>query len=97
MATKIPRLRRNCATMPVHHLLLETVPGFRARQVALEHASASMLRTAMAVPTKPYMIKTIVHVLYNKAQENISQAQIDSQIKVLNFEQVSEYRLDARL
>ena len=86
MATKKSTPRRNCATMPVHHLLLETVPGFRARQVALEHANTAMLRTAMAVPAKPTVIKTVVHVLYNKAQENLSQAQIDSQIKVLNLD-----------
>ena len=86
MATKKSIPRRNCATMPVHHLLLETVPGFRARQVALEHANTAMLRTAMAVPAKPTVIKTVVHVLYNKAQENLSQAQIDSQIKVLNLD-----------
>ena len=35
---KTPR-RRTCGTMAVHHRLLEQDPGFRTRQMALEHAT----------------------------------------------------------
>ena len=79
---KTPR-RRTCGTMAVHHRLLEQDPGFRARQMALEHATMRRM-AAGAARVGVTTIPVVVHVVYNTASENISKAQIDSQIAVLN-------------
>jgi hypothetical protein len=75
--------RRQCGTMQVHFRLLEADPGFRARQTALEHATARRLEAARAT-WKVVTIPTVVHVVYRTAAENISDAQVRSQIRVLN-------------
>ena len=69
--------------MSVHFALLERDPGFRARLAAVEHATA---RRLMAAPAKwkVVTIPTVVHVVYHAAAENISDAQVRSQISVLN-------------
>ena len=79
-----PPLRRTCGTMSMHHALLEQVPSFRAAQTRLEHASAAALRAGVAMRTGITLIPVVVHVLWNKPAENISDAQIQSQIVVLN-------------
>jgi hypothetical protein len=76
--------RRKCGTMQVHHWLLEDDPDFRRRQVELEHAVGMRSRMAFAKLAKPYRVNVVVHVVYNTADENISDAQIKSQIVVLN-------------
>lgn len=78
------KARRQCGTMIAHTRLVERDPGFRARLVALEQATAA--RMAMAVPPKPKMrtIKVVVHVVYRTEDENISDTQVKSQLKVLN-------------
>lgn len=75
--------RRRCGTMQVHHRLLETDPAFRARQQELEHATARrmVLPTAKAAPVT---ITVVVHVVHSSPEENISSAQVSSQISVLN-------------
>jgi Pregnancy-associated plasma protein-A len=76
--------RRMCGTMSVHHRLLEMDPAFRQRQMTLEHATMRRLATGVAARTGVTTIPTVVHVVYNSAAENISVAQIRSQISVLN-------------
>lgn len=76
--------RRNCACMQVHHSLLETVPGYRARLVELERVSRARLRTEAIARTSPFSIKVVVHVLHNKPAEKITVSQVKSQIAVLN-------------
>ena len=75
--------RRECGTMQVHFRLLETDPGFRTRQMALEHATLRRMAAA-AAKWKVTTIPTVVHVVYHTDAENISDAQVKSQIKVLN-------------
>jgi hypothetical protein len=70
--------------MQVHFRLLEEFPAFRQRQVALEHAVNARLRTAVAARAAPFKIQVVVHVVHNTAAEKISQAQVTSQIAVLN-------------
>jgi len=77
-------LRRNCATMAAHMLLLEKYPAFRTNQLRLEGAIAEQRDMGVMAKPKLVTIKTIVHVLYNKPEQNISDAQIKSQIDVLN-------------
>jgi hypothetical protein len=78
-------LRRSCGTMSVHMMLLEKYPSFRARQFKLEqeYAKRRAKPTALAKLSVP-TIKVVVNVVYNTADQNISTAQIKSQIAVLN-------------
>jgi hypothetical protein len=87
MAKKTTRtqLRRNCGAMAAHMMLLERFPAFRANQMRLEGATAQRRTQKWDEKTaKIVTIKTVVHVVFNTAQENISAAQIKSQIAVLN-------------
>jgi hypothetical protein len=79
---KVPP-RRNCGAMMVHNRLIESDPGFRARLAALENTTLNRLAAAFAVPSE-VTIPVVVHVVYNTAAENISVAQVKSQIAALN-------------
>src|SRR2546422_5278370 len=78
-------LRRSCGTMGVHMMLLEKYPSFRARQFKLEqdYAKRRAQPTGLA-KLSAATIKVVVNVVYNTADQNISTAQIKSQIAVLN-------------
>jgi len=69
--------------MVVHNRLVERDPQFRVRLAALETATLARLATAFA-PPGPVTIPVVVHVVYNTKAENISTAQIKSQIVALN-------------
>src|SRR5262245_54693100 len=89
MATrKQPKLiRRACGTMGAHMLLLERYPAFRTRQQRLE--SETNRRRALgftAAELKLAKIKVVVNVVYREPSQNISDAQINSQVKVLNLD-----------
>jgi hypothetical protein len=82
---KIKKLtRRQCGTMGAHFRLLETDVNFRQRQRDLELATARRMLSRAAFRTGITTIPVVVQVVYNKASENISDAQIKSQIAVLN-------------
>lgn len=76
--------RRQCGTMGAHFRLLETDSNFRRRQTDLERAVQRRMITRAAFRPGITTIPVVVHVVYNRASENISRAQITSQIKVLN-------------
>jgi len=76
--------RRTCGAMQVHHRLLETHPAFRLRQGLLEHATTAQLAAGVALRTGTVTVPVVVHVVYHAAVENISTAQITSQIAALN-------------
>ena len=76
--------RRLCGAMEVHQRLLEADPTFRLRQVDLERATARRMTLGEARRPGITTISVVVHVVYNSASENISAAQIKSQITVLN-------------
>jgi hypothetical protein len=65
-------------------LLLEQYPAFRLNQMRLEGATER--RRAVATVKKPKLvtIKTVVNVVYKTNAQNVSTAQINSQIAVLN-------------
>jgi len=78
-------LRRQCGAMAAHMMLLEKYPSFRMAQMRLEGTTAKrrdsgeeLKKAAIAT------IKTIVHVVFNTAEQNISDAQINSQFAALN-------------
>lgn len=79
-----PTPRRQCGAMSAHYRLLETDPNFRQRQVDLEHMCARRLMPGAALRPGITTIPVVVHVVYNRTAENISRAQIRSQIAVLN-------------
>ncbi len=82
---------RACGTMEVLAAQLAADPGQAQRMAAIEaharrvQADRSLQRgqTALAA-TGPVVIPVVVHVLYNTAAQNISDAQVQSQIDVLN-------------
>jgi hypothetical protein len=83
-----PPKRRTCAQQIVHELLVETDPGYRARRLKVEEDVRKAINSGLAMRTvaKLSTIPIVVHVLYRTAAENISDAQINSQIKALNLD-----------
>jgi Pregnancy-associated plasma protein-A len=82
---KTPR-RRTCAHMIVHELLVETQPQYRARRLEVEEQTRRSIASgqAMRVAEKLITIPVVVHVVYRTEEENISDAQVKSQIDALN-------------
>ena len=78
--------RRSCGAMIHHEILMETDPNYREQRLSIEMASReyetdpTRARAVFPVITIP----VVVHVVYNTAAQNISDAQIESQIRILN-------------
>ena len=83
MAAPVP-VRRRCGTMQVHHRLLESDPDFRARQAELELRIHLRLAAQAPVRRAVTTVPTVVHVLYNTADEKITATQVRSQVTALN-------------
>jgi len=78
-------LRRSCGTMAVHMALLEKNPAFRARQFRFEQDVARRRTLGVSVAKlKPVTVDVVVNVVYKTDVQNVSDAQIKSQIAVLN-------------
>ncbi len=83
---KTPK-RRRCGAMEAHFHLCEIDPGFRLRRAKIHAETELMVRSGLAmrrVERKDLTIPVVVHVVYNLAEENISDAQIKSQIAAMN-------------
>jgi len=78
--------RRQCAAMQEYERLLEEQPSFRANQQRTEAYTARAVVSGEAdrVARKVVTIPTVVHVVHKKPKENISKAQVQSQITALN-------------
>jgi hypothetical protein len=77
--------KRNCGTMPVHERMLRTDPDYARRRTQSEnHHFEFRMRRAIVARTGVTRISVVVHVVSRTAAENISDAQIKSQIDVLN-------------
>jgi hypothetical protein len=78
--------QRTCAQMVVHELLVETQPEYRQRRLEVEEETRRSIETgeAMRVTKKLIQIPVVVHVVHRNDRENISDAQVKSQIVVLN-------------
>ncbi len=79
-----PPKHRNCGSMRNHERLMREVPGYiEARNKCEEHAwrAAQSKMIGRSGCTK---IPVVVHVVHRTANEDISDAQIQSQIDVLN-------------
>jgi hypothetical protein len=75
--------RRQCGVMDVHRRLLSTSPEYAAARSAIENATMQYVARQQRFAGVA-RIPVVVHVVWNNATQNISQAQIDSQIDVLN-------------
>ncbi len=84
-SAKTPK-RRTCAQMVVHELLVETQPEYRERRLEVEQQVRTSIESgqAMRVAARLVTIPVVVHVVHRTAEENISDAQVASQIKALN-------------
>jgi hypothetical protein len=78
--------KRECATDEAVQSIIAANPGIKQRMNEVELFTRRMIANnelnKMSAGT--ITIPVVVHVLYNKAEENISAAQIQSQIDVLN-------------
>jgi len=71
--------------MAAHMMLLERVPSFRASQMRLEGATARRRDSGVDLKrSRLVTIKVVVNVVYKTAAQNVSDAQINSQIRALN-------------
>jgi hypothetical protein len=71
--------------MAAHMLLLEKYPAFRTNLLQLEQATSKRRAARFDLAAAPVVvIDTVVHVVHSSAAENVSDAQIESQIAVLN-------------
>ena len=86
MAAEEGPKQRTCAQMVVHELLVETKPEYRARRLEVEEETRQTIETgeAMRVARKLIKIPVVVHVVHGTDRENVSDAQVKSQIAVLN-------------
>src|SRR3982751_4719954 len=85
MAKKQVPLRRSCGAMAAHMMLLERYPAFRLAQMRLEGATAKRRDVGHDLAKSQLVtVKTVVNVVYKTPAQNISDAQIASQIAVLN-------------
>ena len=78
---------RQCGTMPVHERHLRTNPEYmRARAASETYARSFGLMRGMMARSGVTVIPVVVHVVHNTGspEQNISDAQINSQILVLN-------------
>ncbi len=83
--TRRAKLQRTCGAMAAHMMLLERFPSYRQNQMRLEDATAKQRDKKIDLKkAKIVTIKTVVNVVYKTAEQNVSTAQINSQIKALN-------------
>lgn len=83
---------RSCGTYEVHKRFLETYPNYGKRMEEIERFTREYLKINAKAGLRTGIVKipVVVHVVYKTAAQNISDAQIQSQITVLN----EDYRGD---
>jgi hypothetical protein len=76
---------RTCATMDVHRQLLSRFPFYAQNRDEIENLALRYeINPEAAQRPGVTRIPVVVHVVWNTPQQNISDAQINSQIDVLN-------------
>jgi len=75
---------RACATMTVHRRLLDRDPNYRIQREKLENVIIARKRARRRGRAGTTVIPVVVHVVWSTLIENISAAQVASQIDVLN-------------
>jgi Pregnancy-associated plasma protein-A len=81
-----PAPRRQCGAMQLHERLSEEVASYRDNVRRLSEYTARAIETGVAQRAARRLIRipTVVHVVYKRDAENITKAQITSQLDVLN-------------
>jgi len=74
--------RRTCGAHDIHIALMRTNVDYARSRAAIEARAAAM--GALPTPEGPTVIPVVVHVIHRGGPENISDAQVKSQIDVLN-------------
>ncbi|MDA2358998.1 zinc metalloprotease [Bacillus cereus] len=82
--TNTPTVRR-CATIDLHHKLLEESEQYKNARIEIENITNEFLNSARLESERPVVkIPVVVHVVWNTEEQNISDEQVHSQIEVLN-------------
>ena len=79
--------KKGCASHENYERMLVEDPNFKANSAKIEQRTAGLTTNSLVAnlaTTTTVRIPVVVHVIYNTAQQNISTAQIQSQISVLN-------------
>ena len=77
--------RRTCGTVQTYFALLDKFPQFRFNQANIESFTRNCIRAGeSALYSGIIHIPVVVHVVYRTQAENISDAQLKSQLNVLN-------------
>lgn len=76
--------QRTCATMEVLDQLLKEDPSLKERMDRIEKRTSSFQSSAIDDEIGTITIPVVFHVLYNNETQNLSEAQILSQLDVLN-------------
>lgn len=85
MNGKAQTTKRTCGTTEVHERLLEESAEYRAARSHIASMTFDFMRNARVnALTEVVKIPVVVHVVWNKSEQNISDVQIQSQIEVLN-------------
>ena len=79
-----PPTRRTCGAMDVHRRLLTESESYRIARSEIENQSIELEPLQSIAARGPVRIPVVVHVVSKTAEQNISDAQIESQITVLN-------------
>ncbi|PVH79336.1 hypothetical protein DL98DRAFT_655459 [Cadophora sp. DSE1049] len=81
-----PKQRRTCGTMDQHRRLAHLSPEYRCRrrQIELETRDFTARFGGEGLRTGVVRIPVVVHVVYNTDAQNVSDAQIHSQIDAMN-------------
>jgi hypothetical protein len=87
MGSQVKGQQRTCATMDKWTQTVQNDPTALARRQTAEHRMQAWLQNpqnAASFRGGPVTIPVVVHVVYKTANQNVSNAQIQSQITVLN-------------
>jgi Pregnancy-associated plasma protein-A len=79
--------RRMCGATEAHARLCEEYPEFRVARGRIHAETERLVRTGLAfrrVKAGPITVPVVVHVVYKTAKDNITDAQVLSQIAALN-------------
>ncbi|WJX08109.1 hypothetical protein QTA68_29905 (plasmid) [Bacillus cereus] len=84
---KITPTVRKCATIDLHHKLLEKSERYKNARVEIASMTNEYLNSARIQEERPVVkIPVVVHVVWNTEEQNISEEQVHSQIDVLNLD-----------
>ncbi|MEZ5390111.1 MAG: zinc metalloprotease [Nitrososphaeraceae archaeon] len=83
--------RRKCGTSEVNKRLLDQIPGYAFNRRSIEAHSLTWGKVRSLIKKGPQIVTlpVVVHVIWNSQEQNISEEQINSQIKILN----EDYRM----